>query len=104
MKAILHRQKNSSDIINYALPRRYLRDGKWGWRDMGLSFKDFVHPLSTWSSTASIHVLYLLRLIAFQYYLNNLIVTVEISNKSLIMNCYNKKSVSSYGMETEKVN
>jgi hypothetical protein len=69
---------NSTIITNYALPSRYLRDGKWRWRGMTLYFKDFFHPLTTWIFNGSIVLLHLFRLIAFQYCLDNLSIAVNI--------------------------
>jgi len=72
---------NSTIITNYALPRRYLRDRNWRWRGMTLYFKDFFHPLTTWIHNGSAVLLHLFRLIAFQYYLDNLLIAVKIRTK-----------------------
>ena len=50
---------------------------------MALGFKDLFHPLTTWIFSGAIVTLHLSRLIAFQYYLDNLTIIVKIKYKSL---------------------
>jgi hypothetical protein len=80
---ILHKQLSSSIVTNYALPRRHHRKYKCRWRGMALGFKDLFHPLTTWIFSSAIVTLHLSRLIAFQYYLDNLTIIVKIKYKSL---------------------
>jgi hypothetical protein len=58
---------------------------------MTLYFKDFFHPLTFSGSTVISH---LLRLIAFQYYFDNLKVAVKIKYKNLVAQYISTKKFS----------